>query len=47
MKLKRDEREVLMFAIILLIIAIVFSFISNKPDRETLLRNKEPEYLVK
>lgn len=47
MKLKRDEREVLTFGIILLIIAIVFTFISNKPDRETLLRNKQPEYLVK
>lgn len=47
MKLKRDEREVLTFAIILFTIAIVFTIISKKPDRETLLRNKQPEYLVK
>lgn len=47
MKLKRDEREILTFAIVLIILAIVFSIFSKKPDRETLLRNKEPEYLVK
>lgn len=47
MKLKRDEREILIFAIVLFTLAIVVSIFSNKPDRETLLRNKEPEYLVK
>lgn len=47
MKLKRDEKEVLTFAIVLILFAIVFNYFSNKPDRETLLRNKEPEYLVK
>jgi hypothetical protein len=47
MKLKKDEKEVLTFVIAFLLIAIVFKYFSNKPNRETLIGNIKSEYIVK